>query len=110
MRVLGPDEVVEALQDQHRIVIKFRFDEHDIADRIARVADEHASKVLDLNRQMSMRVVEMLGNSDDARIRENQKPIHERLSEIGEGSSEVQRIVISRALLKSVDDSLASAR
>ena len=33
-----------------------------------------------------------------------------RLSEIGEGSSEVQRIVISRALLKSVDDALASAR
>ena len=33
-----------------------------------------------------------------------------RLSEIGEGSSEVQRIVISRALLKSLDESLASAR
>lgn len=33
-----------------------------------------------------------------------------RLSEIGEGSSEVQRIVISRSLLKSVDEALASAR
>jgi alkylation response protein AidB-like acyl-CoA dehydrogenase len=33
-----------------------------------------------------------------------------RLSEIGEGSSEVQRIVISRALLKSTDETLASAR
>lgn len=33
-----------------------------------------------------------------------------RLSEIGEGSSEVQRIVISRALLKSTDESLSSAR
>ncbi len=33
-----------------------------------------------------------------------------RLSEIGEGSSEVQRIVISRALLKTVDEALASAR
>lgn len=33
-----------------------------------------------------------------------------RLSEIGEGSSEVQRIVISRALLKSFDETLASAR
>jgi len=33
-----------------------------------------------------------------------------RLSEIGEGSSEVQRIVISRALLKSVDGALESAR
>ena len=33
-----------------------------------------------------------------------------RLSEIGEGSSEVQRIVISRALLKSADEALSSAR
>jgi alkylation response protein AidB-like acyl-CoA dehydrogenase len=33
-----------------------------------------------------------------------------RLSEIGEGSSEVQRIVISRALIKSLDESLAAAR
>ena len=33
-----------------------------------------------------------------------------RLCEIGEGSSEVQRIVISRALLKSIDEALAAAR
>jgi len=33
-----------------------------------------------------------------------------RLSEIGEGSSEVQRIVISRALIKSAGDALESAR
>jgi alkylation response protein AidB-like acyl-CoA dehydrogenase len=33
-----------------------------------------------------------------------------RLSEIGEGSSEVQRIVISRALLKSTEATLAGAR
>jgi alkylation response protein AidB-like acyl-CoA dehydrogenase len=33
-----------------------------------------------------------------------------RLSEIGEGSSEVQRILVSRALLKSADDTLASVR
>lgn len=33
-----------------------------------------------------------------------------RLSEIGEGSSEVQRIVISRALLRAADETLASAR
>lgn len=33
-----------------------------------------------------------------------------RLSEIGEGSSEVQRLVISRLLLKSADEALAAAR
>jgi alkylation response protein AidB-like acyl-CoA dehydrogenase len=33
-----------------------------------------------------------------------------RLSEIGEGSSEVQRIVISRSLLKTFDRALGAAR
>jgi hypothetical protein len=33
-----------------------------------------------------------------------------RLSEIGEGSSEVQRIVISRSLLKTIDEAMAGAR
>jgi alkylation response protein AidB-like acyl-CoA dehydrogenase len=33
-----------------------------------------------------------------------------RLSEIGEGSSEVQRLVISRSLLKAADETLAGAR
>ena len=81
-------------------------DADDIADRIARVADEHASKVLDLNRQMSMRVVEMLGNSDDARIHANQKPIHERLSEIGESFAHVAGITVFGA----TGDMLASNR
>lgn len=81
-------------------------DANDIADRITRVADEHASKVLDLNRQMSMRVVDLLGNSDDARIRANQKPIHERLSEIGESFAHVAGI----AVFGSTGDMLASNR
>jgi signal transduction histidine kinase/CheY-like chemotaxis protein len=81
-------------------------DANDIADRIVRVADEQAVKVLDLNREMSMRIVEMLGNSDDASIRANQKAIHERLSEVGESFSEVAAITVFGA----AGDMLASNR
>jgi signal transduction histidine kinase/CheY-like chemotaxis protein len=69
-------------------------DANDIADRIARVADEQAVKVLDLNREMSTRIVEMLGDSDDASIRANQKAIHDRLNEIGESFTQVAGITV----------------
>jgi signal transduction histidine kinase/CheY-like chemotaxis protein len=69
-------------------------DANDIADRIARVADEQAVKVLDLNREISSRIVEMLGDSDDARIRANQKAAHDRLSEIGESFPQVAAITV----------------
>ena len=81
-------------------------DADDIADRVARVANEQAVKVLDLNREMSTRIVEMLGDSDDARIRANQKAIHERLSEIGESFPQVAGITVFGA----AGDMLASDR
>jgi signal transduction histidine kinase/CheY-like chemotaxis protein len=67
---------------------------NDIADRIARVADEQAVKVLDLNREISTRIVEMLADSDDAQITANQKAIHDRLSVIGESFDQVAGITI----------------
>src|SRR4051812_44863299 len=39
-------------------------DSNDVIDRLARVTDEQADKVLDLNRQMASRIVELLGNAD----------------------------------------------
>ena len=66
----------------------------DIADRVARVADEQAVKVLDLNREIATRIVEMLADSDDAQISANQKAIHARLSVIGESFSQVAGITI----------------
>jgi signal transduction histidine kinase len=67
---------------------------NDIADRVARVADEQAVKVLDLNREISTRIVEMLADSDDAQIHANQKAIHDRLSVIGESFAQVAGITI----------------
>lgn len=67
---------------------------NDIADRVARVADEQAVKVLDLNREISTRIVEMLADSDDAQIHANQKAIHDRLSAIGESFAQVAGITI----------------
>ena len=69
-------------------------DASDIADRVARVADEHATKVIDLNREMAARIVELLDDDNDARIRENQALLHERMSEIGGSFSQVASIAI----------------
>ncbi|SAL27669.1 integral membrane sensor hybrid histidine kinase [Caballeronia udeis] len=66
----------------------------DVADRVSRVADEQAVKVLDLNREISTRIVEMLADSDDVQIRANQKAIHDRLSVIGESFAQVAAITI----------------
>jgi signal transduction histidine kinase/ActR/RegA family two-component response regulator len=69
-------------------------DATDIADRVARVADEQAVKVLDLNHEMSGRIVEMLGDSDDAQIRANEKAVHDRLSTIGGSFAQVAAITL----------------
>jgi signal transduction histidine kinase len=66
----------------------------DIADRVARVADEQAVKVLDLNHEMAGRIVEMLGDSDDAQIRANERAVHERLSTIGGSFAQVAAITL----------------
>jgi signal transduction histidine kinase/CheY-like chemotaxis protein len=58
-------------------------DANDMIDRLARVAEEQAVKVLDLNRQMASRVIELLGNSNDAQIRARERELHERLQSIG---------------------------
>ena len=37
----------------------------DLVERVVRVANEHAVKVIDLNQQLVTRIVDMLGESDD---------------------------------------------
>jgi signal transduction histidine kinase len=66
----------------------------DIADRVARAADEQAVKVLDLNREMGTRVVEFLGDGNDAQIRANQQAVHDRLSAVGGSFPQVAAISI----------------
>ncbi len=81
-------------------------DANDIADRVSRVADEHASKVLDLNREMAARIVDFLGDDDDARIRATQLTVHEQLAGIGGTFGQVAGITLFGA----TGDMLASNR
>ncbi|WP_233805495.1 hybrid sensor histidine kinase/response regulator [Paraburkholderia sp. HP33-1] len=69
-------------------------DASDMIDRLARVAEEQAVKVLDLNRQMASRVIELLGNSDDAQIRAREGELHERLRYIGGDFPQVASIAL----------------
>lgn len=81
-------------------------DANDVVDRVARVADEQATKVLDLNREMSARIVDFLGDDDDARIRAMQLTVHDQLSEIGGSFTQVASITLFGA----TGDMLASNR
>ncbi|NML35438.1 response regulator [Paraburkholderia sp. G-4-1-8] len=80
-------------------------DADDVIDRLARVADEQAVKVLDLNQQMASRIIELLGNSNDAQIRAREAELHERLRDIGGDFPQVSSI----ALLGANGDLLASS-
>ena len=81
-------------------------DADDMIDRLARVAEEQAVKVLDLNQQMSSRIVELLGNENDAQIRAREAMLHERLREIGGDFPQVSSIY----LLGAKGDLLVSSR
>jgi signal transduction histidine kinase/CheY-like chemotaxis protein len=69
-------------------------DSNDIIDRLARVTEEQAVKVLDLNQQMASRIVDLLGNDDDAQIRAQQGGLHERLRQIGGDFPQVASIYL----------------
>ncbi|MFL9962312.1 response regulator [Paraburkholderia sediminicola] len=80
-------------------------DSNDMIERLARVAEEQAAKVLDLNQQMASRIVELLGNADDARIRAREAELHDRLRDIGGDFPQVSSI----NLLGANGDLLASS-
>jgi signal transduction histidine kinase/CheY-like chemotaxis protein len=67
-------------------------DSNDMIDRLARVTEEQAAKVLDLNQQMASRIVELLGNADDAHIRAREAELHDRLRGIGGDFPQVSSI------------------
>lgn len=72
-----------------------RFDDaNDITDRLARVSEEQAAKVFDLNSVVQASVVDMLGNDDDAAIRQNQQELHKRINELGGGYPQVSGISV----------------
>ncbi|CAN7700093.1 ATP-binding protein [Caballeronia sp. LjRoot29] len=69
-------------------------DAQDVIDRLARVADEQAVKVLDLNREMYERVLELLDESNDMQIRSHEAEIHQRLKTIAEKFPQVAAISV----------------
>ncbi len=81
-------------------------DSDDMIERLARVAEEQAVKVLDLNQQMSSRIVELLGNEDETQIRAREPMLHDRLREIGGDFPQVSSIY----LLGAKGDLLVSSR
>ncbi|CAB3787821.1 Sensor histidine kinase RcsC [Paraburkholderia ultramafica] len=69
-------------------------DSNDMIDRLARVAEEQAVKVLDLNQQMASRIVELLGNADDTQIRARESELHDRLRAIGGDFPQVSSVYL----------------
>jgi signal transduction histidine kinase/CheY-like chemotaxis protein len=69
-------------------------DSNDMIDRLARVTEEQAVKVLDLNQQMASRIVDLLGNDGDAQIRAQQAGLHARLRQIGGDFPQVASIYL----------------
>ncbi|OTP74307.1 hybrid sensor histidine kinase/response regulator [Caballeronia sordidicola] len=67
---------------------------NDIVDRIAQVAEEQALKVLDLNGEISGRIVDMLGDGDDLTIRDSEDTIHKSLIVIGGAFPQVAGISV----------------
>ena len=66
----------------------------DTAARTARIAEEHALKVFDLNETLDARVADLVRNLDNAGIREREADIHDKLMQIGGGYPQVASVSI----------------
>ena len=53
-----------------------------IVDRLTRVAQEHALKIADLNNEIETRTLDLLGDSDDLKIRGDEGRVYSRLNAI----------------------------
>ncbi|WP_025597613.1 hybrid sensor histidine kinase/response regulator [Burkholderia sp. WSM2230] len=69
-------------------------DSNDMIDRLVRVAEEQAVKVLDLNQQMASRIVELIGTEDDGQIRARERQLNQQLREIGGDFPQVASIYL----------------
>ncbi|SOE59083.1 Signal transduction histidine kinase [Caballeronia arationis] len=66
----------------------------ELVERVVRVANEHAVKVMDLNQQLQTRIVDMLGESDDASVSARESALHHTLDDIGGGFPQVAAISV----------------
>ena len=62
--------------------------------RVARIAEEHAIKVFDLNQGLDERVVDLLGNASDNDIRQHQQALHDRLVTMSRGYPQVASVSV----------------
>ena len=69
-------------------------DSDNMIDRLARVTDEQAVKVLDLNQQIIARILDLLNDDDAATIRAHEGEIFQHLREIGGDFPQVAAIAI----------------
>ncbi|SAL77844.1 periplasmic sensor hybrid histidine kinase [Caballeronia terrestris] len=66
----------------------------DLVERVVRVANEHAVKVIDLNQQLVTRIVDMLGESDDQNVSGREAQLHRTLDDVGGGFPQVAAISV----------------
>jgi signal transduction histidine kinase/CheY-like chemotaxis protein len=69
-------------------------DSDNMIDRLARVTEEQAVKVLDLNEQITARILALLDDDDDAAIRQHESDLHQQLRVIGGDFPQVAAIAI----------------
>jgi signal transduction histidine kinase len=69
-------------------------DAAELSERLSRVANEHALKVLDLNQQLEARIVDMLGDSDDAAITSREEALHHTLDDMSGTLAQVAAISV----------------
>ncbi|WP_235021013.1 hybrid sensor histidine kinase/response regulator [Caballeronia telluris] len=69
-------------------------DSSEVIDRLARVAEEQAVKILDVDQEMSLRVMSMLGTDGDAQIRARQQQLHHFLQETAQRLPPVASIAL----------------
>jgi signal transduction histidine kinase len=65
----------------------------DVAVRMVRVADEQASKMLDLNKALQQRIAELVQNRSSSQIRAD-RALHDRFQELGASYPQVADIAI----------------
>ncbi|WP_250510149.1 hybrid sensor histidine kinase/response regulator [Caballeronia sp. GACF4] len=69
-------------------------DAEELTERLSRVANEHAIKVVDLNQQLETRIVDLLGDSDDANIQGRQEALHRTLDSMSGTLAQVAAISV----------------
>ncbi|MGI4984885.1 MAG: ATP-binding protein [Janthinobacterium lividum] len=75
------------LRDRQRVALL-------VTSRVARIAEEHAIKVFDLNQSFNERVLDLLGGMTDTDIRQHERLVHERLRQIGGGYPQVASVSV----------------